>query len=348
MNLRTTVAVWLLAASATSVLASSTFINPLLPSGPDPAVTSRDGVYYFMRTTGVNLTIWKTRDITDLAHAESKVVWTPPNDGPDSKQIWAPELHYLRSAWYIYFAADAGQNETHRVFVLENSSPDPFAGTWVMKGELTTPDNKWAIDPTVFEWRRKLYAFWSGWPGDKDGTQNIYAAAMKDPWTLAGERVLLSTPEYPWEKFGDLPGRHVNVNEGPEILQHGNKIFLIYSASGCWTDHYELGLLAASADADLLDYKSWKKSPRPVFEESPSAHAYGPGHNSFFQSPDGREDWIIYHANPEPNQGCGKFRSTRAQQFTWNDDGTPNFGTPVPLGQPLHKPSGTPDSAATQ
>ena len=29
----------------------------------------------------------------------------------------------------------------------------------------------------------------------------------------------------------------------------------------------------------------------------------------------------------------------RIQRFTWNADGTPNFGTPVPLGQPLEKPA---------
>src|ERR1700759_2897692 len=79
------------------------FHNPLLPSGPDPWVTSRNGFYYYMNTTGRNLTIWKTRDITDLAHAEKKVVWTPPDEGPYSHEIWAPELHLLDGKWYIYF-----------------------------------------------------------------------------------------------------------------------------------------------------------------------------------------------------------------------------------------------------
>jgi len=46
-------------------------------------------------------------------------------------------------------------------------------------------------------------------------------------------------------------------------------------------------------------------------------------------------------ANPEPGEGCGNFRSPRIQRFTWNVDGTPNFGTPVPLGQPLEKPAGS-------
>src|SRR3984957_18874636 len=74
---------------------TDTFHNPLLPSGPDPWVITHNGFYYYMNTTGQNLTVWKTRDITDLAHAEKKVVWPPPPTGPYSHEIWAPELHLL-------------------------------------------------------------------------------------------------------------------------------------------------------------------------------------------------------------------------------------------------------------
>jgi GH43 family beta-xylosidase len=322
---------------------AQTFTNPLLSSGADPSVISRNGFYYYMQTTGDNLTIWCTHDITDLRHAAKKVVWTPPPSGPYSREIWAPELHFLNGKWYIYFAADAGTNQTHRIWVLENPSRDPLGGAWTMKGELADPANKWAIDPTVFENKGQLYALWSGWADDVDGRQSIYIARMRNPWTIEGNRVLLSTPKYKWENFGDLPNReikHVYVNEGPEILKHNGRIFLIYSGSGCWTDHYALGMLSASNDSDLMNPASWKKVPQAVFSESADAHAFGPGHNTFFESPDGKQFWIIYHANPEPNEGCGNYRSPRAQPFTWNPDGTPNFGTPVPLNTPIPKPSG--------
>ncbi|HVF89255.1 MAG TPA: glycoside hydrolase family 43 protein [Blastocatellia bacterium] len=324
-----------------------TFTNPLLSSGADPWVINKDGVYYYMHTTGDDLTIWKTRNLADLKKAEKKVVWTPPSSGPYSKDIWAPELHFLQGKWYIYFAADAGRNQTHRLWVLENISPDPLQGNWVMKGKLADPSDKWAIDGSVFEHKGRLYVIWSGWEGDENGTQNIYIARMKNPWTIEGHRVRISSPAYPWEKVGDLDVKrdpdnppHVDVNEGPQILSRGDKIFLVYSASGCWTEHYSLGMLSASADSDLLSPGSWKKSPRPVFESSPQAGAYGAGHNSFFQSPDGREDWILYHANSRPNQGCGGHRSPRAQRFTWRADGTPDFGKPLPIGKPMRAPSG--------
>jgi GH43 family beta-xylosidase len=329
---------------APAAFSQKTFTNPLLPTGPDPWVIHKEGYYYYMNTTGHNLTIWKTTNIANLATAEKKVVWTPPSTGPFSKDIWAPEIHFLYGKWYIYFAADSGYNSSHRLYVLENDSRDPLEGTWKMKGKLTTPGDKWSIDGSVFEHNKQLYLIWSGWAGNVNGRQDIYIAKMKNPWTVEGQRVMLSAPTFDWETHGDLHNLndvpHVNVNEGPEILMHGNKIFLIFSASGCWTDTYSLGMLTAGANSDLLKATSWKKSPQPVFKESPEDSVFAPGHNSFFKSPDGKEDWILYHANSKPGQGCGPHRSPRAQKFSWKKDGTPDFGKPVAAGVALPIPSG--------
>ncbi|PYY20072.1 MAG: glycosyl hydrolase family 43 [Acidobacteria bacterium] len=330
----------------TGPASANTFTNPLLPTGPDPWITYRAGYYYYMNTTGENLRVWKTRIPVDLKNAEKKVVWTPPATGPYSHEIWAPEIHFLQNKWYIYFAADAGNNRTHRIWVIENSSPDPMQGAWVMKGKVADPSDKWAIDPSVFEASGKMYLIWSGWDGDVNGTQNIYIAKLRNPWTVEGNRQRLSTPEYPWEKVGDVDQKkqpddppHIDVNEGPEILSHDDKVFLVYSASACWTDHYELGMLTAAAGSNLMDPASWKKSERPVFRQSATASVYAPGHNSFFKSPDGKQDWILYHANSAPNQGCGEHRAPRAQPFSWNADGTPSFGEPVSPGKPIPSPS---------
>ncbi len=335
--------------------APRTFTNPLLPSGPDPWVIRRDGFYYYMHTTARNLTIWKTRSMADLATAPSRVVWIPPDGMPYSHDLWAPELHYLQGRWYIYFAADAGTNRSHRLWVLENPSQDPLEGEWTLKGKLSDPGDHWAIDGTVLEDRGRLYLIWSGWAGADNGAQNLYIAELENPWTMKGDRVRLSTPQFPWEKVGDLeikrdpdrnPGTyaddplHIDINEGPEVLRHGNRIFVVYSASACWTEHYQLGMLWAAAGSNLLDPASWKKSRLPVFWESPSAGAYGPGHNSFFQSPDGKEDWILYHANTKPGQGCGPQRAPRVQPFNWRSDGMPDFGRPAPIQTPLERPSG--------
>ena len=319
------------------------FSNPLLSNGADPWCVYKDGFYYYTHTTATNITLWKTKCIGELATAEKKIIFKPPVSGPYSKNLWAPEIHFLENKWYIYFAADTGNNNDHRLWVLENDSPNPMIGTWVMKGKLTTPEDKWSIDGTAFRHQHQLYFIWSGWEGDTNGQQNIYIAKMKNPWTLENKRVLLSAPELPWEIIGDLHDNvnpsHVKVNEGPVILFNEDKIFLVYSASGCWTDSYALGMLTASLNSDPMKPGSWKKNKQPVFKQSKQNSVYGPGHSSFFKSPDGTEDYIMYHANETPNAGCDGCRSTRTQKFTWNLDGSPNFGKPVKNGTLLSLPS---------
>ncbi|TGE29171.1 glycoside hydrolase family 43 protein [Hymenobacter metallicola] len=316
---------------------ATTFQNPLLASGPDPFVAQKDGFYYYLHTTNTNLTIWKTAKMSDLPATAGRVVWTPPAQGPASGNLWAPELFHLDGKWYLYYSAGpAGTNlGQQRTWVLENSAADPTTGTWVDKGRIYSPDaDFWQIDGTVLEQNGNRYFICSGHNGI-DGVQRLYITRMSNPWTLTGPRVELSHPEFSWENVGPP-----FVNEGPEILKHGNKTFLVYSASFCGTDQYALGMLTANSTADPMLPASWTKSTQPVFAHSPTNRAYATGHNSFFRSKDGQEDWIIYHANSNPNEGCVEKRNPRMQKFAWKPDGSPNFGVPVPINQAMTKPGG--------
>ena len=328
-----------------SPLEAQTFRNPLLPAGADPWSVYHDGYYYYMHTTGKDLNIWKTKDLAQLPDAQKVTVWTPPAIGPYSKQIWAPELHFLSGKWYIYFAADDGQNRNHRMYVLENNAADPTTGTWTFKGKLETPQDKWAIDGSVFEYKGQMYFTWSGWEGDENGRQDIYLCKMSNPWTCVGNRNRISDPRYAWEQHGLLtkPGPDdkpiVLVNEGPQYLASPNgRVNIIFSASGCWTDFYSLGMVWAEPGADLMNPKSWKKHPTPVFWAHDVKGTYAAGHNSFFKSPDGNQNWILYHANAEPGQGCGGKRAPRMQPFTFDAEGEPVFGDPLPLGVEMSVP----------
>ena len=324
-------------ASPPPVVVSTTFQNPLLPSGPDPFVAQKDGFYYYTHTLNNRLAIWKTANMSALGGAPNTVVWTAPANGAASGNLWAPELYFLDGKWYLYYTA--GPNGTNlglqRTWVLENASPDPTTGTWVDKGRIFNPNaDFWAIDGTVLEQNGNRYFLWSGHNGI-DAVQRIYISQMSNPWTLTGPRVELSRPQYAWENVGPP-----YVNEGPEIIKHDNKTFLIYSASFCAADEYALGQLTASSTADPMLPSSWTKSTQPVFGQRPAARAYATGHNGFFKSKDGKEDWIIYHANSNPGEGCVDRRNPRMQKFTWNPDGSPNFGVPVPIYTDMTKPSG--------
>lgn len=337
----------LLGLAAGTAAQDRTFINPLLPSGADPWSIWKDGWHYYTNSTGRNVTLWKTRSLADLASAEKRIVWTPPPGMPYSRDVWAPELHHLDGSWYVYFAADDGRNRNHRLYVLENRAADPLEGDWAFKGKVSTPDDHWAIDGSVFQVRGVTYLVWSGWEGDENGRQDLYIARLRNPWTTEGNRVRIGTPEFAWERSGFIarPGPddkpNVYVNEGPQPLIHGNRVFIVYSGSGCWTDAYALGMIYADLGSDLLDAASWRKLPEPVFSaaRAKTPGVFAAGHNSFFRSPDGTEDWILYHANSAPGQGCGRNRSPRAQRFTWTADGFPDFGKPVEAKTSLAAPS---------
>ncbi len=316
----------------------TTFTNPLLSSGPDPWVIQQDTNYYYTNTFGNRIAIYKTSRMSKLKNTSAVTVWNPPSTGLYSKNIWAPEIHYLQNKWYIYFAADDGNNENHRIYVLENSSANPLTGTWIFKGKIADiTTDKWAIDASEFDYNGEEYLIWSGWPGDVDGQQNIYIAKMSNPYTIASSRVMISTPTYNWEMNGAPP----IINEGPEVLKNSaGNIFLTYSASGCWSDDYALGMLSLKEGGNPLNPADWTKSSSPVFTKNVSGGAFGPGHNGFFKSRDGKEDWIIYHANSLAGEGCGDARSPRMQKFTWKPGGAPDFGTPVPVNTSIKIPSG--------
>jgi GH43 family beta-xylosidase len=305
------------------------FTNPVVRRGADPWVIRWGTNYFFCQSHPNGIWVNRAARLEDIGVAHWQRVWHAPEGTVWSKQIWAPELHFLRGKWYVYVAADDGDNASHRMYVLEGDSDDPQA-PFHLKGKIAAPTDRWAIDGTVLEMPAgNLYFIWAGWPGTNDGVQNLYIAPMSNPWTISGERVCISQPDQFWENR-DYP----HINEGPETLWHDGKLFVIYSASGFWDDNYCLGQLTWTG-GDVLDPKSWVKHPGPVFAHS--VDVFGPGHCSFVKSPDGKEDWIIYHAHTGP--GTSR-RDVRIQPFTWNPDGSPHFGAPASPSIPLHTPSG--------
>ncbi len=305
--------------------ATHEFMNPIMNSGADPWVIASGGEYYLTMTTGSNVTIWRSSALTDIAQGASRVVWHPPAGWAD---IWAPELHQINGRWYVYFAADqGGKNATHRMYVLESTDP---MGLYTPAGKIASPDDHWAIDGTVLTLRDKLYFIWSGWEGS-GGAQNLYIAPMGSPTAISGTRVQISAPTYPWETSA------APINEGPEVLQHGDTVFVIYSANASWTNHYCLGQLTLRG-SDPLQSSSWVKSPEPVFQSSGSV--YGPGHASYTISPRGGQHWIVYHA--ARYSGAGWTRNVRTQPFSFTAAGQPDFGTPQPTSALLGAPEGEP------
>lgn len=293
-------------------------ISPVMWDGCDPSVAYHDGYYYFCYSMDTALGVKKADSLAKLKEAEGKTVFVAPEGTDYSSQYWAPELHYLDGQWYIYVAADNGVNENHRMYVLKCTTQDP-TDPFEMVGKISDSSDKWAIDGTVMEYKNEMYFIWSGWEGDADGQQNLYIAHMSDPVTIDSERVLISKPVHLWEKKG-MP-----INEGPAVLKKGGNVYVVYSASGSWTNDYCLGMLSLSGK-DPLNKCSWKKCALPVFSKVKNS-VYGPGHCCFVKSADGNTDYIVFHGNREADTGWFG-RQIRIQKIKWSN-GVPVFGKPL-------------------
>ncbi len=310
-----------------------TFTNPIVVSGQDPWVLEHGGLYYYCFSTGRGIGVRVSDRLHLIGGGVETVLWRAPDDGPYSKNVWAPELHGIGGRWYIYFAADDGENRNHRMFVLRSAGDDPL-GPYTFVGKIADEADRWAIDGTVYQGPGgKLYFIWSGWPGVEDVQQNLYVAAMSDPVTVVGGGVVISEPTLGWETTSEP-----RVNEGPEILQRGGKVHVIYSAGGSWTDDYCLGRLTLVGD-DPLAVGAWAKHPEAVFAKT--GEVFGPGHASFVHVAGANEDgngrdWIIYHA--ARSRGSGWDRDIRLQAFKWDVEGNPDFGRPTPPGEGVGVP----------
>lgn len=319
---------------------SCTLTNPIV-QGADPWVIKKDGVYYSVESGNGGIHISKSPRLSEVLNSQERAeVWRQPGEGWNTEHLWAPELHYIRGVWYIYYTAGESGPPfiSQRSGVLRALTDDPL-GEYEDLGMLYTGDeidtrknNKWAIDLTVLEHGEKLYAIWSGWDEnmDTDRTpQHLYIAEMENPRTISGNRVKISSPEEDWET-----GTELAINEGPTVLKNGDQTFIIYSASESWLPAYNLGQLELIGD-NPMSPGNWEKSGS-IFQGQD--RVYGTGHASFTKSPDGSEDWIIYHAKTDESPGWD--RVIHMQPFSRKADGSPNFGTPVQPGQELEKPSG--------
>ncbi|MGY8653618.1 MAG: family 43 glycosylhydrolase [Verrucomicrobiia bacterium] len=320
-------------------LPAGQFVNPIA-EGADPWVV-RDpklGRYLWCLSEGNRaIAIHAGRRLTALG--PKTIVWSAPETGPVSREIWAPELHFLDGRWHIYFAASDGRNENHRSYVLRSETPNPL-GKYELHGPLATGDgadgrspNVWAIDMTPLELDGKRYAIWSGWDAPGTDRQFLYIAPMKSATELAGPRVrLCSNDDFPWE-FTENDGKGRGLNEGPQVVQNAGRTFVLFSCGASWLPTYRLGRLELTG-RDPLDPSAWTKHKKPVF--TGNVTTYGVGHSCIVETLRGSAWWHVFHAKRDRRPGWR--RGIFAQPMHFSEDGAPILGQPVAPGRPLDLP----------
>lgn len=304
--------------------------EPWIMQRADPYVYHKDGFYYFTGSMPKYdcITLRKSKSLIDLKDAEEVVVWKKHETGPMSEHVWAPELHYLYGKWYLYFAAGEKEDVWKiRPYVLECEGDDPTSGKWVEKGMIQPAEGDefsfqaFSLDATIFKNKGKYYYVWAEKVGVGKQISNLYIAEMESPIKLKTVQVLLTTPDYDWERYGFW------VNEGPSVIHHEGKIYLTYSASDTGVN-YCVGMLSVDEDADVLDSANWKKERYPVLKTDESLEIYGPGHNCFTEDEEGNVV-MVFHARTEKDLVGNPLyvpnRHAMMLEVKWDEEGKPVF-----------------------
>ncbi len=309
----------------------------------DPYITlGDDGYYYFTASYPMyghsdkdgydRIILRRSKTIEGLKDAEEKVIWDESSSNISYRFIWAPEIHNIGGKWYMYYAASGTSNNVWDIncHVLMCTGNDPYNDSWVEKGKFQAAEGDkvsftgFSLDMTYFECNGKSYVIWA----QSVGNSNLYMAEVNpaEPWKTTTKAMLLTRPEYYWEKVS------IPVNEGASVVIHDGKVIVAYSASATGPE-YCIGYMYADVNADLLDKSSWTKVETPALTSEDLIDEYGPGHNSFTVDSEGNVIFVYHSRSKECYEGnCGygnedplydPCRSARIRTVEWDENGLP-------------------------
>jgi GH43 family beta-xylosidase len=333
--------------------------------GEDPRVRFTRGHYYWVANEG------RTRKLFRSASLVDRGVGKPvPLQGGAALPLFAPVyIETLNGQRYdAWFAFDTN------VWRCDCTDPYDEAEQWhVVK---SIPFTGWSIDFELFQvpepgpFAGRSYLVWAGAdsPSTGWGFESCFIAELLDlrpnhP-TLStldnGDANRIATYAFDWTDV---------VAEAPAPAIHGDTVSIVYSGNGAHTIEYALGLVILKAGADPANSASWidynrgqcdgdvRNGPELMRTE----RVFGPGVARFTVSPDGSEDWMVYHAKVFEtfNRGAGTpgqqdnnemwARYFNLKPIGWRDVmcagatyAVPDLGTPPDPGSVLALPSGDP------
>ena len=318
-----------------------TFKNPVSPfDAPDPFMTfdPETGYYYALFTRGYALELYRSRHAGSIIKDGcSRVIYTPDGarDGIYG-DIWAPEMHRAPNGrWYVYTSGRIRPEPSEkRLFIVEGPDGDPFEGEWRFCG-MPSPDI-FSIDPTVYTAPDGVQYLCSSRVDPKWG-QVLDICDLENPYTYGKNRTTIARAELDWELRAPYVG-NLAIVEGAFFLKEKDRLFIIYSANGCWSDDYCLGVLEHTGGS-LCDAANWKKHDKPLFVHGNGV--FGPGHATFFRSPDGSEVWCAYHGMKEHNETVTPApRFFNIQPVYFDSTGYPKMDLPLGYEVDIVPPKG--------
>ncbi len=288
--------------------APTTYTNPVYRgSMPDPFVLRHDGRYYAYATTGGG----RTPDgrIFTLLGSEDLVTWrelggalTPPSPDP-VYQYWAPEVAIHDGRFFLYYAMGGKEEEKFALRVATSDTPTgPFVDTGTPLVDCDA--NRFTIDAHPFlDDDGRWYLFYArNYPNTDGGAFPGTAVAVDrlvDMTKLAGECKTVVRARHPWTLYE--ANRRMNVYgktfdwhtiEGPFVRKHAGKYYCFYSGSNYQTERY--GVDYVVADSVMGPYSGQGSSARVL--KGVAGKVRGPGHHSIAVGPDGKTEYLVYHA----------------------------------------------------
>lgn len=201
----------------------------------DPFVFTENGKYYLLGTTsddpwgrGSDLTLYVSED---LEHYEKKRVMVTDGSLDSYTNIWAPEFHKYKDAYYLIvsaYRADVGRGSF--IFVSHSLS----AEFKMLTGKYITPQGWDCLDATLFLYGGKPYLCFSNeWlnPITHDGDGSLFIAELKDDLTdIAGtpKKIIGGKASGIAIEIGDEKARGY-IAEGPWLYEENGKIVLLWS-----------------------------------------------------------------------------------------------------------------------
>lgn len=257
--------------------AAETYRNPIIDDTlADPVVIQHEGTYYLYATGQVagdnGYRVYTSRDLVNWKRG-------PVVFKPGKPHIWAPDVWENPNSgkFYLYYTA----NKT--VGVAEAEGP---LGPFNVRGQLFDS----AIDAHLFRNDDgRLYLYVVQLPGFRITVQD-----MASPTEPAGEPRVILQPESDWET------RNGHVTEGPWIIKHNNRYYLIYSGSGANTPDYAVGY--ATSDSPLGPFTRGENNP--IIQRSDGL--FGPGHGCAIRDAEGKW-WHVYHQKRAARVEWGRF-----------------------------------------
>jgi len=308
-----------------------TFTNPLDVSLGDPFVLKDGDGYYCYGTSGMNgFRGWRSANLVEwealgpVFNAQRRGLWAQGD-------FWAPEVVKRGDTYFMFYSARWIENKSLRVGVAVSDSP---AGPFVEALGRPLFDPGWAVidaDPFIdTDGTPYLYFVRDCSENVVDGVHesHIYGARLADDLlSLAGEPALLARPEQGWE----CPAGGWRWNEGPFMLKHDGRYYLMYSGNFFADRNYSIGY--AVGNSPMGPFVKADNNPA-LFAAPGQSGVSGPGHNSVTVSPDGKELWAAYHVHADPLKGGGD-RRLALDRIVFDTDGSLSVAGPTMTRQRL-------------